>query len=313
MCAIFGLIDYKKVFSARQRECILKVLSEECEVRGIDATGFAFNSGGKLRIYKRPLPAHEVSPRLREDANIILGHTRMATQGDKRQNYNNHPFLGNAGIKFALAHNGILYNEDVVRRELAIPDSHIETDSYIAVQILEKLGKLNEKSLTEMAEKVNGSFVFTLLDENNNSYFVKGDNPLALYHFEAGLYIYASTDKILNYALESLGLTRCPYEEILCDCGDIVKIDSDGNLTRSEFVPSFQYTLDWHNEYLMDEFAYHRLMNRAERYGIDEEYITILLDYGYLPMEIEDLFGIPRAIEMATQEILQEYGWYEEC
>ena len=89
MCAIFGLIDYERVFSAHQREIILKVLSEECEVRGTDATGFAFNSGGKLKIFKRPFPAHEVSLNLRDDANVILGHTRMATQGDKQKIYIN--------------------------------------------------------------------------------------------------------------------------------------------------------------------------------------------------------------------------------
>ena len=313
MCAIFGLIDYKRVFNARQRERILKVLSEECEVRGTDATGFAFNSGGKLRIFKRPLPAHEIQLKLCDDANIILGHTRMATQGDKRQNHNNHPFFGNAGIKFALAHNGILYNENTVRREMSIPDSHIETDSYIAVQILEKLGDLNEKTLAEMAEKVNGSFVFTLLDEDNNSYFVRGDNPLALYHFEAGFYIYASTDEILDSTLETLGLTRYTYEEIPSYNGDILKIDSEGNLTRSEFTPSFRYAPDWQYDYLIDELSYRRLMNHAERCGIDEEYVELLLDYGYLPMEVEDLFGIPGAVEMAVQEILQEYGWCEEC
>ena len=93
MCAIFGLIDYKRVFTAHQRERILKVLSVECEVRGTDATGFAFNSGGKLKIFKRPLAAHEMQLKLTDDANIILGHTRMATQGDKQKNYNNHPFF----------------------------------------------------------------------------------------------------------------------------------------------------------------------------------------------------------------------------
>ena len=173
MCAIFGLIDYNRVFTARQRECILRVLSVECEVRGVDATGFAFNSGGKLRIFKRPFPAHEMKLKLRDDANIILGHTRMATQGDKMQNFNNHPFFGNAGIKFALAHNGVLRNEKSIRQELQIPNPHIQTDSYIAVQILEKLGTLNEKNLAEMAEKVSWEFVFTLLDADNNSYFVK--------------------------------------------------------------------------------------------------------------------------------------------
>ena len=214
MCAIFGLIDYNRVFSTHQREVILKVLSKECEVRGTDATGFAFNSNGRLKIFKRPLAAHEVSLTLPDDANIILGHTRMATKGNKQQNYNNHPFFGKAGIKFALAHNGILYNENHIRHDMAIPNSHIQTDSYIAVQILEKIGTLDEKSLTEMAEKVSGCFVFTLLDENNNSYFVKGDNPLALYHFEAGFYIYASTDVILDYALGRLGIDKYPYKEI---------------------------------------------------------------------------------------------------
>lgn len=58
MCAIFGFIDYNRIFTAHQRERILKVISVECEVRGVDATGFSFNSGGKLRIFKRPFPAH---------------------------------------------------------------------------------------------------------------------------------------------------------------------------------------------------------------------------------------------------------------
>ena len=50
MCAIFGLIDYNHTLNAKQREKLLRVLSEECEVRGTDATGYAFNHNGKLRI-----------------------------------------------------------------------------------------------------------------------------------------------------------------------------------------------------------------------------------------------------------------------
>ena len=54
MCAIFGLIDYNHTLNAKQREKLLRVLSEECEERGTDATGYAFNHNGKLTIYKRP-------------------------------------------------------------------------------------------------------------------------------------------------------------------------------------------------------------------------------------------------------------------
>ncbi len=88
-----------------------------------------------------------------------------------------------------------------------------------------------------MADKINGPFVFTALDEQNNSYFVKGDNPLALYHFEDEFYAYASTDLILENTLQIFGLDKFPYQEIDSDCGDILKISSDGKLMRSKFQP----------------------------------------------------------------------------
>lgn len=307
MCAIFGLIDYKKVFTATQRECFMNVLATECELRGTDATGFAFNSGGKLRIYKRPVAAHEISLKLGEDANVILGHTRMATQGDCKKNYNNHPFYGKVrGTKFTLAHNGIVYNDAKLQHDMKLPVSKIETDSYVAVQLLEKSGELSEKSLAKMAEKINGPFVFTVLDDRNNSYFVKGDNPLALYHFEDGFYAYASTDQILEDTLNLLGLNTLPFAEIDSDCGDILKIDSEGKLARYKFTP------------LIDRryCCYAPVRSSFSRFGmgfeIPEEYVDLMLDYGYTLEDIEDLCGIPEAIEITVSEILCEYGYCEE-
>lgn len=306
MCAIFGLIDYKKVFNATQRECFMNVLASECEIRGTDATGFAFNSGGKLRIYKRPVAASEISLKLNEDANVILGHTRMATQGDCKKNYNNHPFYGKVrGTKFTLTHNGIVYNDDKLQHDMKLPVSKIETDSYVAVQILEKSGELSEKTLAEMAEKINGPFVFTLLDEKNNSYFVKGDNPLALYHFADGFYAYASTDMILESTLDILGLSRLQYEEIDSACGDILKIDNNGVLTRSKFQPLI----------VRSYYCYSPInsnFRRALQCDIPEEYIDLMLDYGYTLEDVEDLCGIPEAIEMTVSEILCEYGYCDE-
>ena len=178
MCAIFGLIDYNHTLNAKQREKLLRVLSEECEERGTDATGYAFNHNGKLTIYKRPYAAHKVHLRLHEDSNVIMGHTRMATQGNKLDNRNNHPFPGTVnGTHFALAHNGVLHNDVRLRKQLSLPTTPVKTDSYIAVQLLEQQKTLDIQSISEMAELVEGSFVFTVLDENNNLYFVKGDNP----------------------------------------------------------------------------------------------------------------------------------------
>lgn len=152
MCAIFGLIDYRNYFTKHQREKVLKVLSKECEVRGTDATGFAYIHDNRLSVYKRPIVAHKVRLRLPFESNIVMGHTRMATQGNKFENYNNHPISGMCGsMSFALAHNGVLHNDEKLRKELKLPATKIATDSYIAVQLLERKDTLDFTTIAEMA------------------------------------------------------------------------------------------------------------------------------------------------------------------
>ena len=192
MCAIFGLIDYKGSLAAAQRRQIIKALGTAAEVRGTDATGIAFFQRDKLCIQKAAKPAHKMKYRIPAETNIIMGHTRMTTQGHASKNQNNHPFPGNAGgSAFALAHNGVLYNDRELRYERDLPETDIETDSYIAVQLIEQQKELTFGSLCEMAEAVEGSFVFTVLTQDNSLYFVKGDNPLTIYHYpQLGLYLY---------------------------------------------------------------------------------------------------------------------------
>ena len=185
---------------------------------------------------------------------MVLGHTRMTTQGSQEKNYNNHPFLGNAGgRRFALAHNGVLYNDQLLRRSLRLPSTKIETDSYIAVQLLERQKALDFASLKYMAEQVEGSFTFTLLDEANRWYLVKGDNPLCLYHYpRLGVYLYASTEEILRKALRKQGLGK--PKRIEADCKDILEISPDGTIHRSAFetdfgnwIPSLYTSTAWRN------------------------------------------------------------------
>jgi glucosamine 6-phosphate synthetase-like amidotransferase/phosphosugar isomerase protein len=106
MCCLFGLIDYNNCLSARRKEKIIKILSAECEVRGTDATGVAYIENGKMSIFKRPLPAHKMHFKFKSNPKVIMGHTRMTTQGSERINRNNHPFYSNK-LGFALAHNGM--------------------------------------------------------------------------------------------------------------------------------------------------------------------------------------------------------------
>ena len=109
MCCLFGIYDYRDNLTASQKRRLISALATASEARGTDATGIAYNSSGRLAIYKRPWPAHLIRFRLPEDTRCIMGHTRMTTQGDEKHNFNNHPFPGMADLPFALAHNGVLY------------------------------------------------------------------------------------------------------------------------------------------------------------------------------------------------------------
>lgn len=310
MCAVFGLIDYGKVLTVRQRECILWRLSVDCEERGIDATGYAFRENGRLKIVKRPVPAHELFLTLSEDSNVILGHTRMTTQGKAEDNYNNHPFLGSTGGKpFALAHNGIITNDEVLREEFNIPQTKIKTDSYIAVQLLEKFGSLNMETLAQMTEKIFGSFVFTLLDGDNNSYFVRGNNPLALYWFKEGFYVYASTSSILESTLRTFKRMGYTPERVETQYGDILKIDANGNLTRSEFDDSnYDYPPRGLGYlYNVEPLEVKQLKEYANLRGLCSENVDLLLEYGYDVDDIAEMINNP---EMLENVILEVWGWY---
>ena len=82
MCCLFGMLDYKNRFNAKQKNKIISILSVACEARGTDATGIAYNHNGHLSVYKRPLAAHKMRFNI-PDVDLIMGHTRMTTQGNE--------------------------------------------------------------------------------------------------------------------------------------------------------------------------------------------------------------------------------------
>lgn len=297
MCCLFGLLDYGHTLTEKQTNRIISTLATECEVRGTDATGIAYNSGGKLCVYKRPFPAHKMKFHIPGDAHLIMGHTRMTTQGSEKRNYNNHPFLGHAGGQpFALAHNGVLYNDLTLRREKHLPKTKIQTDSYIAVQLIEQQKTLDFSSLQFMAEQVEGSFSFTVMDESSNLYFVKGDNPLYVLHFPTQrFYLYASTQDILERALRRLPMSAKSGELVKLECGELLCIDAAGQMSRSKFNADKLYRYSYFYGYYPSAFTnsgndeyVDSLKSVAYAYGYTPEVIDRMLAYGFCPEEIED-------------------------
>lgn len=298
MCGLYGFLRYGSN-TIKDLSNITNSLAEESSVRGTDATGIAFNYKGQLSILKESKPAYKLNFKHSDSIPAIIGHTRHSTQGSERKNYNNHPFLGKCkNMRFALAHNGVLMNDKDLRIKHKLPKSKIETDSYIAVQLIEHKKKLDAESIKFMAEAVKGSFSFSILDSHNSIWLVKGDSPLSILHFpDLGLYVYASTEEILWRALIETNLFRelkdGAHENIKISDGDILNILPDGTLVYDKFnytdCSNYGYRNWWDYE-TADDYNYIDDLKMAAVYqGYTAEEIDELIAEGFTPEEIEEI------------------------
>ena len=295
MCGLFGFVHYGEN-QFKNLPAVTNALAQYSAVRGTDATGIAFVRNG-IQIQKEARSAYQMQFKHPDNVKSLIGHTRHATHGCAKKNYNNHPFFGKAGgTRFALAHNGVLWNNT-----LRLPQTRIETDSYAAVQLIEKQKELTFDSLRSMAETVSGSFSFSVLDDADNLWLIKGDSPLFILHFpQQQIYTYASTDEILYKAIidsplfEELKQLR--YEEIPITDGTILKISAGGTIASESF--RFRESLRpgwWEYDVFRDPVIrdidedYLQILRTAAAYsGIEPEEIDELLTAGFTLEEIED-------------------------
>lgn len=298
MCGLCGFTSYadKKI---EDLHSLTNALMDSSETRGTDASGIAYCDDGRVLLCKASKRASQLNFKPPAKIRALIGHTRHTTQGSERKNYNNHPFSGRTkNASFALAHNGVLFREHEVQKKHHLPRTKIETDSYVAVQLIEKQGVLNHDSMKFMAETIEGSFSFSLLDDKNNVHLIKGDSPLSLLHFPSErLYVYASTDEILWKGLVETALFPVlkagKFEPIPIDAGDILTIAGNGERMKSRFdyrEMAYCSQFDWRsyghspmaNPYLDD------LKAVASSMGYEPELVDDLLAEGVTCEEIED-------------------------
>lgn len=258
MCGLFGVVAYNADNSIV--DTLVKNLAKESEDRGTDAGGISFkNASGLVCVRnKGKISDNGVLLQKFNESNVVMGHTRMTTQGSALRNSNNHPFPSRRG-KFSMAHNGVLWNDYSLTSKYHLDLGKVETDSYVVVSYLDKVhdGVISFETLRDVAEKLSGTFNLTFLDKNNTLWIVRHNNPLKVINIkEWGLIAYASEDYILNLALSST--MRSTKSRELVDylmthkgdnfadviptaSGDILKIDKDGTITTEHFKPNDNY------------------------------------------------------------------------
>lgn len=288
MCGLFGYINYSGE-RIKNLSDLTNSLARQSAVRGTDATGISFCDGGRLNIQKESKPAYKMDFKHPDNIRSLIGHTRHSTQGSERKNYNNHPFVGRCrNTNFALAHNGVLLNDKELRKEYHLLKTKIETDSYIAVQLIERNKELNFKNIKNMAELTEGSFSYSILDDKNNIWLVKGDSPLSILHFKnLKIYVFASTEEILFKALVDVPLLfkeikKGAYEEMEINEGDILKIRYDGVLEKDTFKYSCYYGRNW-----WDYGFFGKRDNKKKDYLDDLKAVAVF--QGFEPSDIDRL------------------------
>lgn len=260
MCSIAGYVAKKENIDFAREKFTNILLAGE--VRGTDACGVAFNTGKHKFYYcKAPVPASKfinenIYKELMKDYRpcAMIGHNRAQTQGDKTNNFNNHPIVTKTGL--SMIHNGMIHNDKELAEEYHLaPDG--EVDSEVIVRMIEYFiyveGKNTRQAIQEMAKKVRGSMAIALLNakEPHSVYLMASSNPITLsYHIPTGTIFFASTETILKKGLvdydyffnglfkRETGVGDYVFEEMADDTG--VKITPQGWETFEIERPAYQ-------------------------------------------------------------------------
>ena len=120
----------------------------------------------------------------------------------------------------------------------------------------------------------------------------------------------------MKAALRRLGLNKFAAEKIDVNEGDILMIDSYGDITRSQFQPAPTYThfsrCKWWYGDCEDYYSTYEetLVTMAHCFGAEEDDVIMLLDFGYSADEVADLLMDTGMFQETVREVKLMSGEY---
>lgn len=167
MCGIVAYVGQQDALPI-----IIKGL-KRLEYRGYDSAGVALLNETGLSVYKKKGKVSELENSLVNNgflhSKIGIGHTRWATHGEPND-ANAHPHFS-SNEKFAMIHNGIIENYEVLKTDLINKGYkfHSDTDSEVFINFIEDIHKNNNCSLEEAVRlalhKVVGAYAIVLMNK----------------------------------------------------------------------------------------------------------------------------------------------------
>lgn len=203
MCGIVAYVGQQEALPV-----IIKGL-KRLEYRGYDSAGVALLNLEGLSIYKKKGKVSELENHLNGLSNLSskigIGHTRWATHGEPND-VNAHPHYSSSE-KFAMIHNGIIENYDVLKRDLMNKGYvfHSETDSEVFIKFIEDIYVNNYCSLEEAVRlalhKVVGAYAIVIMNKEEPDTLIaaRKGSPLVIGVGEEEYFLASDATPIIEY------------------------------------------------------------------------------------------------------------------
>ena len=203
MCGIVAYVGQQEALPI-----IIKGL-KRLEYRGYDSAGVALLDHAGLSIYKKKGKVSELekfldsTPDLK--SKIGIGHTRWATHGEPND-VNAHPHYSSSE-KFAMIHNGIIENYEVLKQDL-LKKGHVfqsDTDTEVFVKFIEDIYTHNQCSLEEALRlalhKVVGAYAIVLINKEEPDTLIaaRKGSPLVIGIGEDEFFLASDATPIIEY------------------------------------------------------------------------------------------------------------------
>jgi glutamine---fructose-6-phosphate transaminase (isomerizing) len=203
MCGIVAYVGQQEALPI-----IIKGL-KRLEYRGYDSAGVALLDQTGLSIYKKKGKVSELEKYLENSSDlhskIGIGHTRWATHGEPND-VNAHPHYSSSE-KFAMIHNGIIENYEVLKQDL-LKKGHVfqsDTDTEVFVKFIEDIYIHNQCSLEEALRlalhKVVGAYAIVLINKEEPDTLIaaRKGSPLVIGIGEDEFFLASDATPIIEY------------------------------------------------------------------------------------------------------------------
>jgi glutamine---fructose-6-phosphate transaminase (isomerizing) len=179
------------------------------EYRGYDSAGVALLNENGLSVYKKKGKVSELENSLLDNphlkSKIGIGHTRWATHGEPND-ANAHPHYSSTE-KFAMIHNGIIENYEVLKTDLMNRGYkfHSDTDSEVFINFIEDIYKHNcctlEEAVRLALHKVVGAYAIVIMNKEEPDTLIaaRKGSPLVIGVGEDEYFLASDATPIIEY------------------------------------------------------------------------------------------------------------------